>query len=330
MKLFSTKKNSSRTYRSHAASFSRRKRTSHRKQFVAEVLVVCLVALSMFTVAMAAAINGDEQQAEVAAYEHEVPLTATNVVHESSAAVSRLSSTIAINKIDTVIEKETEAEPEHQGITTTRLEVTVTDYDESVDYTSLINETYTLVENTDDPAVKEQLFGLLEIYETQRNLKVEDYHSQSLYPEYVISNIFIADNDAEEIDEIMNPTPPSHYEYTQEELEKLAAIVYAEAGASWCTDEHQRAVASVVMNRVDDPRFPDTIHEVIYSPGQYPNTCDNTYYDSRAIANAEYVLQNGPTVDETAVFQANFKQGTKIVATFDYRDDGHSITYICA
>lgn len=328
MKLFSTKKNSSRTYRSHAASFSRRKRTSHRKQFVAEVLVVCLVALSMFTVAMAATINNNEQPAEVATYEHEI--TPIDAISNSPVSVSRLSSIAAINKIDTIIEKEVGVESEPQGITTTRLGVTVTDYDESVDYTSLINETYTLVENTDDPAVKEQLFGLLEIYETQRNLKVEDYHSQSLYPEYVISNIFIADNDAEEIDEIMNPTPPSHYEYTQEELEKLAAIVYAEAGASWCTDEHQRAVASVVMNRVDDPRFPDTIHEVVYSPGQYPNTCDNTYYDTRALANAEYVLQNGPTVDETAVFQANFKQGTQVVATFDYRDDGHSITYICA
>ena len=51
------------------------------------------------------------------------------------------------------------------------------------------------------------------------------------------------------------------------ELELLAMLVRAEAG-SQCA-EGKQAVAGVVLNRVDDPRFPNTITEVIYAPKQF-------------------------------------------------------------
>lgn len=51
------------------------------------------------------------------------------------------------------------------------------------------------------------------------------------------------------------------------EVKLLAALIQCEAGGE-CY-EGQVAVGAVVMNRVADPRFPETIAEVIYQPGQF-------------------------------------------------------------
>jgi N-acetylmuramoyl-L-alanine amidase len=48
----------------------------------------------------------------------------------------------------------------------------------------------------------------------------------------------------------------------------LAKIIQVEAGYE--NYESQIAVGSVIMNRVKDKKFPDTIHDVIYSKGQFP------------------------------------------------------------
>ena len=100
--------------------------------------------------------------------------------------------------------------------------------------------------------------------------------------------------------------------YTEYELDLLARLINAEAGSSWLTDEHQRAVASVVLNRIADPRFPDTMYSVIYQKGQYACTWNgmiNIAPSQRAIDNAKYVLENGVTIPENVIFQAHFKQG---------------------
>ncbi|MFD2443802.1 cell wall hydrolase [Bacillus sp. CGMCC 1.16607] len=55
--------------------------------------------------------------------------------------------------------------------------------------------------------------------------------------------------------------------YTDEEIDLLARLVRAEAQIE--PFEGKVAVACVVLNRVDNSQFPDTIHEVIYEPGQF-------------------------------------------------------------
>lgn len=100
--------------------------------------------------------------------------------------------------------------------------------------------------------------------------------------------------------------------YTQSDLDLLARVVNAEAGSSWLTDEHQRAVASVVLNRVADSRFPNTLRGVVYQSGQYACTWNgmiNRTPTQRAIDNARYVLENGVTIPANVVFQAQFRQG---------------------
>lgn len=61
-----------------------------------------------------------------------------------------------------------------------------------------------------------------------------------------------------------------------EDLELLAKIVYGEArGESY---EGQVAVAAVVLNRVKDPNFPNTVKGVIYQPGAFTAINDGQFY----------------------------------------------------
>lgn len=52
------------------------------------------------------------------------------------------------------------------------------------------------------------------------------------------------------------------------EVEAIAKLIYGEAGIVPSTTE-QAAVVWCVLNRVDDPRFPDTVLEVIEAPYQF-------------------------------------------------------------
>lgn len=100
--------------------------------------------------------------------------------------------------------------------------------------------------------------------------------------------------------------------YTQEDLNLLSRVIFAEAGSDWLSDEHQRAVASVVLNRVNDSKFPNTIRDVVYQKGQYGcvyNGMINRTPNQRAIDNARYVLENGITIPDNVVWQSTGKQG---------------------
>ncbi|PZD96018.1 cell wall hydrolase [Paenibacillus sambharensis] len=61
-----------------------------------------------------------------------------------------------------------------------------------------------------------------------------------------------------------NPADP----YTEAELNLLAKITMVEAGYE--SYEGQLAIANVILNRVKDTRFPNTIRDVIYSGRQFP------------------------------------------------------------
>lgn len=56
-------------------------------------------------------------------------------------------------------------------------------------------------------------------------------------------------------------------EYWCDDLELLACLVWAEAGNQDL--KGKQLVADVVLNRMNDERFPNTISEVIYQPGQF-------------------------------------------------------------
>lgn len=58
-----------------------------------------------------------------------------------------------------------------------------------------------------------------------------------------------------------------HYEYTDEEIDMIAKTVWGEARG--CAPEEQRLVVWTILQRVDDPKFPDTIAEVITARNQF-------------------------------------------------------------
>lgn len=131
---------------------------------------------------------------------------------------------------------------------------------------------------------------------------------------------------AEEIPEPTETEPP----YTEEELEMLALIIYQEAGGDACSDETRLMVGTVVMNRIADNRFPDTMYEVITAKAQYgrlhwtglvwPERASNpgeAHAVERAYTIAERILQGERALPEDVVYQAEFQQGTEVVAQQD-------------
>ena len=96
----------------------------------------------------------------------------------------------------------------------------------------------------------------------------------------------------------------------EENLYVLSHVINGEAcGCSW---EMKIGVGSVVINRVHDDRFPDTITEVVFQDGQYACTWDGNYDrepEDECIEAAEYLLENGSQYPDEVVWQANFIQG---------------------
>ena len=64
-------------------------------------------------------------------------------------------------------------------------------------------------------------------------------------------------------------TPQSAIEYTEEDIELLAKVIYAEAGV--CDEMEKYRVGNVVLNRVNDEtnEFENSIEGVIYQDGQF-------------------------------------------------------------
>ena len=64
-----------------------------------------------------------------------------------------------------------------------------------------------------------------------------------------------------------NSSPPTNAD--TDELELFAAILQCEAHNDY---NSLLAVATVIMNRLESPRFPNTLYDVIYAPGQFEPT----------------------------------------------------------
>ena len=106
--------------------------------------------------------------------------------------------------------------------------------------------------------------------------------------------------------------------YTDEDLYILSHIISAEAGN--CSEDMMLSVGSVVLNRVADDRFPDTIEEVVFQKGQYSPTWNGAYYQEPtegAQKVAEQLLTEGSQIDASVVWQAEFPQGNGVYDTIE-------------
>lgn len=76
-----------------------------------------------------------------------------------------------------------------------------------------------------------------------------------------------------QVEEVKEIEEPEVEEISQEiylsdgEMKLIAIITMAEAEGQ--SEYGQRLVIDTILNRVDSPRFPNTVRDVIYSPGQF-------------------------------------------------------------
>jgi len=137
-----------------------------------------------------------------------------------------------------------------------------------------------------------------------------------------------------EVELATEPVPSSEPESDPEpvideaELEMLACVIYGEAGGNACSDLARQYVGDVVLNRVADPRFPDTLEGVLLQAGQYgrfhwtgivwPERAQyeveaaavaRAYDTARALLSGEHSELYGAGY----IWQAEFSQGTDVI-----------------
>lgn len=119
--------------------------------------------------------------------------------------------------------------------------------------------------------------------------------------------------EVEVIKEVEVPAPTWSYDYTREDIDILAAVMYGEEHP----DRYEMMLAgSVVLNRVKDPRFPDTIKEVVYQiDGPFEQYAPRTKgfigkeLPEECYRLAEILLRYGPIAPSEVIYQAHFNQG---------------------
>lgn len=182
--------------------------------------------------------------------------------------------------------------------------ITVKGYDPNMDYMGAIQRTL------EDGGPYAMQVGA--IYEKQRNLKIDSLKLAQKKTSY-----FSRYTTAAAIKEAMakDKTP----KYSQEDLDLLSRIIYAEVGCTWIPDWVQRMVGSVVLNRVESSYYPNTIREVIYQPGQYSPTWDGSIQktpDARTVANAKYLLEHGSICPPSVVGQNSIITGSGVYQSY--------------
>lgn len=193
--------------------------------------------------------------------------------------------------------------------------IEVHSFDENVDYTQK------MIDCVKDGSEYALIAG--EVYEEQRNLKIKtlglgyeltSYFGRGLTGEEILAEMFPPVVEAPE--EVVETAPS----YSDEDLLWLSRVVFAEAGCDWFPDWVQRDVASVVLNRVADPRYPDTIKGVIFDPGQYSCAASGSIYNNptqKVIDNCRYVLENGSTLPGSVIGQSAYALGPIYKSYYD-------------
>lgn len=136
------------------------------------------------------------------------------------------------------------------------------------------------------------------------------------------------ETDIEEIYEIDSEEPLYIADIDDYEAFILASVICNEMGGG--TYDYKFMVGNVILNRVDDPRFPDTIYGVLTQSGQYNHEDGyfwfNDWADESVINecyDCAYRLLNGERmIPSNVVWQAQFMQGEGL-----YLQIGN--TYLC-
>lgn len=93
--------------------------------------------------------------------------------------------------------------------------------------------------------------------------------------------------------------------YTNKEIEMMAKMVYGEARGE--TLKGQVAVAAVILNRVESPKFPDTVSNVLFQDGAFTAVNDGQFQKSpdHEAYQAVILAINGMDPTKNAIFYYN-------------------------
>lgn len=89
----------------------------------------------------------------------------------------------------------------------------------------------------------------------------------------------------------------NYYEFSSKDIEMINSVVMHEVG--WCSKKSMKMVAHTIFNRLSDPNFPNSIYEILHSPGQYEAVVN--YYDNRIAVTDEVRLMVQEAMNESDI-----------------------------
>ena len=132
-------------------------------------------------------------------------------------------------------------------------------------------------------------------------------------------------------------------QYRDEDIRILTTTVFHEAGHT--TEQLRQYVAQVVLNRVEDSRFPDTVKGVITQPGQYStkyatveaanaiqatDSKNGTYYYGICEDSVKAAMMGQVEMPSNVLYQANFSQGKGVWKSVYFNSGWYASTsYFC-
>ena len=132
-------------------------------------------------------------------------------------------------------------------------------------------------------------------------------------------------------------------QYSDEDIRILTTTVFHEAGH--ITEQLRQYVAQVVLNRVEDSRFPDTVKGVITQPGQYStkyatveaanaiqatDSKNGTYYYGICEDSVKAAMMGQVEMPSNVLYQANFSQGKGVWKSVYFNSGWYASTsYFC-
>ena len=149
-----------------------------------------------------------------------------------------------------------------------------------------INQYNKNTQNLHDISIKQQKINTLESNLKGQKKLIEDKNAEIKEKDALIKS---KDTKIKKLQEAVDNTAKSvsrgnitrslnkKYNFSEYEMDLFYRVVYAESGNE--SYEGQLAVANVILNRIKDKRYPDTLKGVVYQKYQFESVSSNMLYD---------------------------------------------------
>ena len=180
-----------------------------------------------------------------------------------------------------------------------------------------INQYNKNTQNLHDISIKQQKINTLESNLKGQKKLIEDKNAEIKEKDALIKS---KDTKIKKLQEAVDNTAKSvsrgnitrtlntKYNFSKYEMDLFYRVVYAESGNE--SYEGQLAVANVILNRIKDKRYPDTLKGVVYQKHQFESVSSNMLYDRTPSDSVKKAVQdaiNGKNnIDDCISFWATY------------------------